>query len=79
MKNGLFPTCSIHTLDSRSTRTSIPESVMTRINYRGSIVAMPVSPLKLLQFHVMELEVKLKDYVPEGELKNHFLSVKKKN
>ena len=75
MKNGLFPTCSIHTLDSRSTRTSNADtSVMTRINYKGSIVAMPVSPLKLLQFHVMELEVKLKDYVPEGELRNHFLN-----
>lgn len=40
---------------------------MTKINYQGSIVAMPVSPLKLLQFHVMELENKLKDFVPDGE------------
>lgn len=68
MKNGLFRSTSIHTLDSRSTRTSTPDTVMTRINYKGSIIAMPVRPLKLLQFHLMELEMKLKDYVPEGEL-----------
>jgi hypothetical protein len=56
---------------------------MTKINYGGSIVAVPVSPLKLLQFHVMELENKLKDYVPEGELnfyenilRNKFLKLK---
>jgi hypothetical protein len=67
MKNGLRRTNSIHTLDSRSTRISTANTVMTKINYEGNILPMPVSPLKLLQFHIMELEVKLRDYVPEGE------------
>lgn len=73
MKNGISRTTSFHTLNSRSTRISTPETAMTKINYQGSIVAMPVSPLKLLQFHIMELETKLKDYIPEGE-KNSLLS-----
>lgn len=70
MKYGPSRTNSFHTLNSRSTRISTPDTAMTKINYKGSIVAMPVSPLKLLEFHVMELENKLKDFVPDGKFKN---------
>jgi hypothetical protein len=47
---------------------SLPESVMTKINYNGSVMPSPVSPIKLLQFLIMELKTKLKDYVAEGEI-----------
>lgn len=67
MKNEGSQTGSFHTMISRSTRISTADTVMTKINYEGNIVAVPVSPLKLLQFHMMELETKLKDYIPEGE------------
>jgi hypothetical protein len=64
MKNGIFRVDSIHTLDSR---TSTTDTLMTKINYNGNLVPLQLSSHKLLQFLIMELKTKLKDYVPEGE------------
>ena len=66
MKNGFSRTSSFRSLNSHLTRISTADTAITKINYQGSVVGVPISPLKLLQFHVMELETKLKDYVPEG-------------
>lgn len=67
--NGLYETESFCTLDSfNNTCTSLADSVTTKINYNGSIMSSPVVPIKLLQFLIMELKTKLRDYVPEGEI-----------
>ncbi|CAG9800551.1 unnamed protein product [Chironomus riparius] len=67
--NGLYQTESLCTLDSyNNTVMSLPESVMTKINYNGSVMPSPVSPIKLLQFLIMELKTKLKDYVAEDDV-----------
>lgn len=74
--NGLCHTDSLYTQDSfNNTCPSLSESVITKINYNGCIMSSPVSPIKLLQFLVIELKTKLKDYVPEGEIIASLLSV----
>lgn len=55
---------------------STADSVVTKINYNGSMVPSPVKPIKLLQFLMMELKMKLKDYVSEGDkLQNEIISI----
>ncbi|XP_070492802.1 uncharacterized protein [Chironomus tepperi] len=67
--NGLYQTESLCTLNSyNNTVMSMAESVMTKINYNGSVMPSPVSPIKLLQFLIMELKTKLKDYVAEDDV-----------
>ena len=67
--NDLYHTESLCTLDSfNNTCTSFTDSVMTKINYNGCIMPTQVSPIKVLQFIIQELETKLKDCLPESEI-----------
>lgn len=67
MTPSVFRTSSLYTVDSHDTCMSVADTVMTKINYNGSIVSSPLSPIKLLEFLFMELRSKLKDYVSEGK------------
>lgn len=54
-------TSSVCTLSSET------DSVMTQINYNGSSMKINCNPLKLIQFLVIDLKAKLKDFVPDGK------------
>lgn len=43
------------------------DSVMTTINYKGSSMRINCRPLQLIEFLIIDLKTKLKEFVPEGE------------
>lgn len=52
---------------SHVSQISDTDSVMTKINYNGSLMKINCNPLKLIQYLLNELKSKLKGLVPDGE------------
>jgi hypothetical protein len=59
---------STYPTSSSVSQLSETDSVTSKINYKGSSMRINCSPLKLIQFLVMDLKTKLKDFVPEGKI-----------